>query len=203
MALASILMTAVAFAFLRNQLVPITRMAAAAEAFGRGQNLPFKPRGAAEVRAAGMAFLDMRARIERQIEQRTLMLSGVSHDLRGPLTRMKLGLSLMDQTEETEAILGDVQEMQRLVDAFLAFARGDAQEETVSVDPAELLAQVMAKTQRGGQSVALGVCTGQGQVRMRPQAVTRALDNLIGNALRYGTKARLCFALTERSLRFV
>ena len=203
MALASILMTAVAFTFLRNQLVPITRMAAAAEAFGRGQDLPYKPRGAAEVRAAGMAFLDMRARIERQIEQRTLMLSGVSHDLRGPLTRMKLGLSLMDQTEETEAILGDVQEMQRLVDAFLAFARGDAQEETVSVDPAELLAQVMAKTQRGGQSVALGVCTGQGQVRMRPQAVTRALDNLIGNALRYGTRARLCFVLTERSLRFV
>ncbi len=203
MALASILMTAVAFAFLRNQLVPITRMAAAAEAFGRGQNLPYKPRGAAEVRAAGMAFLDMRARIERQIEQRTLMLSGVSHDLRGPLTRMKLGLSLMDQTDETEAILGDVQEMQRLVDAFLAFARGDAQEETLSVDPAELLAQVVAKTQRGGQVVSVGPCAGQGQVRMRPQAVTRALDNLIANALRYGTKARLSYALTDRSLRLV
>ena len=203
MALASILMTGVAFVFLRNQLVPITRMAAAAEAFGRGQNLPYKPRGAVEVRAAGMAFLDMRARIERQIEQRTLMLSGVSHDLRGPLTRMKLGLSLMDQTDETEAILGDVQEMQRLVDAFLAFARGDAQEETLSVDPAELLAQVVAKTQRGGQAVSVGPCAGQGQVRMRPQAVTRALDNLIANALRYGTKARLSYALTDRSLRLV
>ncbi len=203
MALASILMTAVAFVFLRNQLVPITRMAAAAEAFGRGQNLPYKPRGAVEVRAAGMAFLDMRARIERQIEQRTLMLSGVSHDLRGPLTRMKLGLSLMEETDETAALMDDVQEMQRLVDEFLAFARGDAQEEPSLVDPALLLAEIMAKTQRGGQDVSMGACSGQGQMRLRPQAVTRALDNLIGNALRYGTKARLSFHLTDRALRLV
>ena len=203
MALASILMTAVAFVFLRNQLVPITRMAAAAEAFGRGQNLPYKPRGAVEVRAAGMAFLDMRARIERQIEQRTLMLSGVSHDLRGPLTRMKLGLSLMEETDETAALLHDVQEMQRLVDEFLAFARGDAQEEPSLVDPAHLLAEIKAKTQRGGQDVSMGACRGQGQMRLRPQAVTRALDNLIGNALRYGTKARLSYHLTDRALRLV
>ncbi len=203
MALASILMTGVAFAFLRNQLVPITRMAAAAEAFGRGQNLPYKPRGAVEVRAAGMAFLDMRARIERQIEQRTLMLSGVSHDLRGPLTRMKLGLSLMDQTQDTAALLDDVEEMQRLVEEFLAFARGDAQEETVLVDLADLVAQVLAKTRRGGQALSLGPCQGQGQVRLRPQAVTRALDNLIGNALRYGTQARLSYHLTDRSVRLV
>ena len=203
MALASILMTGVAFAFLRNQLVPITRMAAAAEAFGRGQNLPYKPRGAVEVRAAGMAFLDMRARIERQIEQRTLMLSGVSHDLRGPLTRMKLGLSLMEETDDTAALLDDVQEMQRLVDEFLAFARGDAQEEPSLVDPAQLVADIVAKTQRGGQDVSLGACSGQGQVRIRPQAVTRALDNLVGNALRYGTQARLSYHLTDRSLRLV
>lgn len=203
MALASILMTGVAFAFLRNQLVPITRMAAAAEAFGRGQNLPYKPRGAVEVRAAGMAFLDMRARIERQIEQRTLMLSGVSHDLRGPLTRMKLGLSLMDQTQDTAALLDDVEEMQRLVEEFLAFARGDAQEETVLVDLADLVAQVLAKTRRGGQALSLGPSQGQGQVRLRPQAVTRALDNLIGNALRYGTQARLSYHLTDRSVRLV
>eukprot|EP01036_Dinobryon_divergens_P021108 gene21108-28972_t len=147
-------------------------MAAAAEAFGRGQNLPYKPRGAVEVRAAGMAFLDMRARIERQIEQRTLMLSGVSHDLRGPLTRMKLGLSLMEETDETAALMDDVQEMQRLVDEFLAFARGDAQEEASLVDPAYLLAEIMAKTQRGGQDVSLGDCSGQGLMRLRPQAVT-------------------------------
>lgn len=203
MMVASVLMTGIAFVFLRNQLVPITRLALAAEAFGRGQNLPYKPRGAVEVRAAGMAFLDMRARLERQIEQRTLMLSGVSHDLRGPLTRMRLGLSLMDQNEDTAALLDDVQEMQRLVDEFLAFARGDAQEDTVVVNPADLAAQVAAKIQRGGQSVSLGACSGQGQVCLRPQAVLRALDNLLGNALRYGTQARLSYHLTERTLRFV
>ncbi len=203
MGLASVLMTAVAFAFLRNQLVPITRMAAAAEAFGRGQNLPYRPRGATEVRAAGIAFLDMRARIERQIEQRTLMLSGVSHDLRAPLTRMKLGLSLLPEDDETLALLDDVHDMQRLVDEFLAFARGDALEETVPVDPAALMAQVIDKARRGGQQVTLAACSGQGTLMLRQQAVTRALENLIGNAVRYGTQARLAYELSERTLRLV
>lgn len=203
MLLASVLMTAVAFIFLRNQLVPITRMAAAAEAFGRGQNLPYKPRGAIEVRAAGTAFLDMRARIERQIDQRTLMLSGVSHDLRGPLTRLKLGLSLLPQDEETEALLGDVDDMERLVDEFLAFARGDAMEETLPSDPIELVTQVVEKARRGGLAVTLGPCEGGGLVALRPQAVARALDNLIGNAVRYGSQAVVSAVMTERSLRLV
>lgn len=203
MLLASVLMTAVAFVFLRNQLVPITRMAAAAEAFGRGQNLPYKPRGALEVRAAGMAFLDMRARIERQIEQRTLMLSGVSHDLRGPLTRLKLGLSMLPEDEETQALLGDVDDMERLVNEFLAFARGDAMEDTVLTDPIELVTQLVEKARRGGLAVTLGPCEGAGQVALRPQAVTRALDNLIGNAVRYGRRAEVSAVMTERSLRLV
>ena len=202
MLLASVLMTAVAFVFLRNQLVPITRMAAA-EAFGRGQNLPYKPRGAIEVRAAGTAFLDMRARIERQIEQRTLMLSGVSHDLRSPLTRLKLGLSMLPEDEETAALLGDVEDMERLVNEFLAFARGDAMEETALVDPAALVAQVVDKGRRGGLAVTLGPGAGAGQVRLRPQAVMRALDNLIGNAVRYGKRAVVSAHMTERSLRLV
>ena len=109
----------------------------------------------------------------------------------------------MEETEDTEALLSDVQEMQRLVDEFLAFARGDAQEEPSLVDPAQLVADIVAKTQRGGQDVALGACHGQGRLRIRPQAVTRALDNLLGNALRYGTKARLSYHLTDRSLRLV
>ena len=135
-ALASILMTLVAYVFLRNQLSPITRLAAAAEAFGRGQNLPYRPRGALEVRAAGSAFLDMRARIERQTQQRTLMLSGVSHDLRAPLTRLKLGLAFLSEDADTDALKRDVRDMERLVDEFLAFVRGDATEETQEADPA-------------------------------------------------------------------
>ncbi len=201
MVLASVLMTGVAYVFLRNQLSPITRLAAAAEAFGRGQNISYKPRGALEVRAAGNAFLDMRARIERQTQQRTLMLSGVSHDLRSPLTRLKLGLSFLPEDAETAALKRDVEDMQRLVDEFLAFARGDAMEETALVDPAALMAQVVDKARRGGLAVALGDCSGTGQVRLRPQAVMRALDNLIGNAMRYGKRAELSYALTDRSLR--
>ncbi len=203
MGLASVLMTAVAFAFLRNQLVPITRMAAAAEAFGRGQSVPYRPRGALEVRAAGTAFLDMRARIERQIEQRTLMLSGVSHDLRGPLTRLKLGLSLLDEDSETRALKGDVEDMERLVNEFLAFARGDVMENSALVDPALLVDLVVEKARRGGLAVTLGACQGSGMVRMRPQAVARALENLLGNAVRYGSRGVISYALTERTLRLV
>ena len=113
MILTGILMTAVAFIFLRNQVRPIRRLARVAEAFGKGRVDPYRPSGALEVRAAGRAFLDMRARIERQIEQRTMMLSGVSHDLRTPLTRLKLGLSMLDAGEDTEDLLRDVEEMER------------------------------------------------------------------------------------------
>ena len=201
MVVASALMTGVAYVFLRNQLSPITRLAAAAQAFGRGQTMAYRPRGALEVRAAGNAFLDMRARIERQTQQRTLMLSGVSHDLRSPLTRLKLGLALLPEDAEIRALQHDVEDMQRLVDEFLAFARGDALEESALVDPGLLVAQAVAKARRGGLAVGLGECTGSGEVRLRPQAVMRALDNLIGNALRYGSRAELSYALTDRSLR--
>ena len=200
-ALAGVLMTAVAYVFLRNQLSPITRLAAAAEAFGRGQMLPYRPRGALEVRAAGSAFLDMRARIERQTQSRTLLLSGVSHDLRAPLTRLKLELAFLPEDADTAALQRDVSDMERLVDEFLAFVRGDATEETEEADPAALVAEVVVRAQRGGLAVTQGVCSGAGRVRMRPQAIARALDNLVGNAVRYGTRAEVSFALTDRALR--
>ncbi len=197
----SVLMTFIAYIFLRNQLRPITRLAIAAEAFGKGQTVDYRPRGAQEVRAAGMAFLDMRNRIERQIEQRTMMLSGVSHDLRTPLTRLKLGLSMLSEDEDAAALSRDVTDMERLVDEFLAFARGDAMEEPVNTDPAALVSLVVGDARRAGQNVSEGRLDGQGRVLMRPMAVRRALDNLIGNAVRHGTRAEVSLALTERALR--
>ena len=198
----SVLMTIIAYLFLSNQLRPIARMAEAANAFGKGQVIPYAPRGATEVRAAGHAFLDMRSRIERQIEQRTLMLSGVSHDLRTPLTRLRLGLAMLPEEEETRDLLADVAEMERLVDEFLAFARGDATEAVEPTDPVALLQRIVDNAARTGQAVALRVDGVIGQVPMRPQAVTRALENLVGNALRYGDRADLSVAMGSNWLRF-
>jgi two-component system, OmpR family, osmolarity sensor histidine kinase EnvZ len=201
MVVTSILMTLVAGIFLRNQLRPVARLARAAEAFGRGQSVPYKPRGAAEIRAAGMAFLDMRSRIERQIEQRTMMLSAVSHDLRTPLTRMRLGLAMLPQDDDTAALTRDLAEMERMVDDYLAFARGDATEDAVPTDPVALAAQAVADARRAGHAVRIGQTDGRGDVALRPQAIRRALDNLIGNAVRHGTQGVVDVVLTDRALR--
>ncbi len=200
----SVLMTLVAIYFLRMQLRPITRLALAAEAFGKGQHLPYRPRGAQEVRAAGKAFLDMRGRIERQIEQRTLMLSGISHDLRTPLTRMKLGLAMLPEDDETRALAGDVAQMQRMVDEFLAFVRDDAMEEARPADPAALAMAVVENAVRAGHDVRwLPPAGAAGMLSLRPMAVARALDNLVGNAVRHGTRAEVSLLLGERSVRLV
>lgn len=196
------LMTYVAFLFLRNQLRPIRRLAEAAEAFGRGRNIPYRPAGADEVRAAGAAFLDMRARIERHIEQRTMMLSGVSHDLRTPLTRLKLGLAMLGDDPEVRALERDVDAMRRMLDGFLAFARADAQAgETVETDPAALAREAVADAVRMGQNVTLGAIEGEGTGQWRAEAVRRALDNLIGNAVTYGHRARVSVTVFDRSVR--
>ncbi|MBS0122588.1 ATP-binding protein [Thetidibacter halocola] len=195
------LMTVIAFLYLRNQLRPITRLARAAEAFGRGRIVPYTPGGAVEVRAAGNAFIDMRARIERQIEQRTLMLSGVSHDLRTPLTRLRLGLSLLDDADR-EPLERDVEDMQRLIDAFLDFARGDVQAgEAEAVDPVALVEGIVADAQRAGQAVTLAEAEGVGTVTLRPAAMRRAVENLIGNAVRYGETCTVSVRVTPKSLR--
>ena len=199
----SALMTLIAFLFMRNQLTPITRLAGAAEAFGKGQTVPYRPRGATEVRAAGNAFLDMRARIERQIESRTLMLSGVSHDLRTPLTRLKLGLAFLPEDDETAALQRDVADMERLVDEFLAFVRGDAMEAPEPVDPADLVRRAVENAVRAGQAVTLGPLAAAGPVRLRPQAVMRALENLIGNAVRYGKMAEVSLSVNDRMVKLV
>ncbi len=198
MLVVSLLMTVIAYLFLRNQLRPIRRLARAAEAFGRGQVVPYRPAGALEVRAAGRAFLEMRARIERQTESRRLMLSGISHDLRTPLTRMRLGLSILPDDPETRdeiaAMERDVAEMGKLVDAFLASVRDEAtQGPSEEVDLGDLVGLIVEDAGRGGQAVRLIARPAPGQVLLtcRPDSLRRALENLIGNAMRYGRKAEV------------
>ena len=195
------LMTAISYFYLRKQLRPITRLASAAEAFGRGRHEPYKPSGAREVRAAGNAFVDMRARIERHIEQRTLMLSGVSHDLRTPLTRLRLELALLD--DETRAPMQrDIDEMERLLDAFLDFARSSQQEGPAQpTDPVALVRQVVEDSTRAGHDVRLAEVEGEGEIGLRSDAVRRAIENLVGNAVRYGSRAEVSVQLGPKSLR--
>lgn len=198
----SVLMTTIAYFFLRNQLRPIKRMASAAAAYGKGRIKPFTPSGALEVRAAGMAFLDMRNRLEKQTQSRTMMLSGISHDLRTPLTRLRLGLSMLDG-EDVDDLLRDVDDMQRQLDAFLDFARDEAGDSPEWCKPRALIDAVVADAVRSGQAVTLvDAVGGNDPTSLRPMAVRRALENLIGNALRYGTKAELRLYVTDRMVRF-
>ena len=194
-------MTLIAYFYLRNQLRPIKRMAEAAEEFGKGRHSQYAPSGATEVRAAGQAFLEMRARIERHIEQRTLILSGVSHDLRTPLTRLKLGLSMMDD-DDADAMKADVEDMQRLLNEFLEFARRDLEstQEVEGVDPLALVREIVATNQDRGIPISAGSLSGEGFVQMRPISIQRALGNLIGNAARFGDKITISANLTPRVL---
>lgn len=197
-----VLMTLIASIYLRNQLRPIKRLARAAEGFGRGRHDPYTPGGAIEVRAAGNAFVDMRNRIERQIEQRTLMLSGVSHDLRTPLTRMRLGLSMLDE-DDAAPLLQDVDDMQRMLDEFLNFAKGASEGEPEDIEPHSFVQQIVSDAQRAGRDVTLLDPEGEGtgEVKLRKVAMRRAVDNLISNAVRYGARAEVSVMLSDKTLR--
>jgi len=183
----SVVVLAIAILFLRNQIRPIVGLADAADAFGKGREAPnFRPRGAREVRRAAAAFLEMKGRIERAIEQRTTMLAGVSHDLRTVLTRFKLELALNGDSPETEAIKRDVDEMAAMLEAYLAFARGDTGEQSASNDIAGLLEELKLDTERHGHRATVAF-HGKPEVTVRPAAFKRCLANLVSNAARFAS----------------
>jgi two-component system osmolarity sensor histidine kinase EnvZ len=183
----SLVLLFVAILFLRNQIRPILKLAEAAESFGKGRDIAFRPRGAREVRSAGRAFIEMKVRIERAIEQRTTMLNGVSHDLRTVLTRFKLSLALTPPSPETEALKRDVDEMARMLEDYLAFARGDAGEAAAPTDIRALLEDLKLDTERHGHATAIDI-SGDPTVIVRPNAFKRLLSNLVGNAARHGRR---------------
>ncbi|MBO1022304.1 HAMP domain-containing protein [Methylobacterium sp. SD274] len=182
----SLVLLGVAILFLRNQIKPILRLADVAESFGKGREIEFRPRGAREVRQAGHAFIEMKRRIERAMEQRTTMLNGVSHDLRTIITRFKLSLALVEQTSEVEDLQRDVDEMSRMLEAYLAFARGDSGEAAVSTDMRAMLDDLRTDVERLGAHVAEVEFDGRAMVTLRPDAFRRCLFNLAANAARYG-----------------
>jgi len=184
----SIILLIIATIFMRNQIRPIRRLAVAAERFGKGRDVPFfKVEGAREVRQAARAFIDMKERLQRQIQQRTTMLAGVSHDLRTPLTRMKLQLELM-QGDDVADLKSDIADMERMIGAYLQFARGDGAEEPVRTNLKDLLDQAAKGMNREQERVFVDAQEDL-TLLLRPVAFARCVGNLVSNALQYGKNA--------------
>lgn len=197
----SLVLITVAVLFLRNQIRPILNLAEAAERFGRGQPAPeeFKVRGAREVRLAAQSFIEMRDRIERHVEQRTTMLAGVSHDLRTVLTRFRLQLAMLGDRPEAESLSADIDEMQQMLEDYLAFAKGDAGEQPVEFDLAELLQEVTEATDGSKAPIALDAPASIPLVARR-NAIKRAVLNLTSNATRFARTVRITARRGPRSI---
>src|SRR6185312_5730242 len=190
LALATMLLTAVAVLFIRNQVRAIERLADAADAFGRGADVAFKPYGAKEVRQAGQSFLAMKNRIQRHVDQRTTLLASVSHDLRTPLTRLKLELALAEPGARVEAMKRDLAEMEHMIDEYLAFARGEGGEALARIDLAPLLSAVSEGAVRAGAEVSVDADPDLAAT-VRPNAIKRALSNLVMNAAAHGERVEV------------
>lgn len=194
----------IAAIFLRNQIRPILELAKAAQDFGLGRDIKnFRPRGATEVRSAGLAFMDMRRRIARHVEQRTAMLAGVSHDLRTILTRFKLELAVLGDNPKVHPLKEDVDEMQRMLEDYMAFVKGDGDEQVVSVSVPETVAATIEAVERDRPDSDSIIETGslpQERVLLKPNAFKRLMANLIGNAARYGTRVKVTGEIKDERL---
>jgi two-component system, OmpR family, osmolarity sensor histidine kinase EnvZ len=199
----TVILSAVAIIFMRNQLRPIRRLAIAADRFGKGRDMPgFRPHGAEEIRQAAEAFIEMRDRIRRQIQQRTEMLAGVSHDLRTPLTRMKLQLAMLGDGPDIDELRNDVEEMRQMIDAYLAFARGEGTEEATPTDLAAFLEEVVVAARREGADITFDAPESH-VLPLRREAMRRCLANLLSNARRHAQHVRLSVAQDDTAVALV
>jgi len=200
----SIILLAIAIIFMRNQIRPIRRLAIAAERFGKGRDVPFfKLEGAREVRQAAKAFMDMRARIDRQIQQRTAMLAGVSHDLRTPLTRLKLQIEMMPDTSDVKDMKNDIQDMEKMIDAYLQFSKGEGQEQPERTDLNDLISRAAASA-RKDDALKLDIDFKQDITMMlRPVAFERCMSNLINNASKYSDHIRISAGQDEQFVHII
>jgi two-component system osmolarity sensor histidine kinase EnvZ len=198
----ALILLAIAFLFLRNQVRPIERLARAADMFGKGRPVAdFKPYGATEVRRAAQAFITMRERIDRYVHQRTEMLAGVSHDLKTPLTRMKLALAMMHDDTELRALKADIAEMEHMLDDYLAFARGEGGEESEDSDLSELVrdtAVAAAKARAAGENRLRVTAPDHMHLMMKKAALRRCLTNLVDNALKAGRQVCVTLSKNDR-----
>ena len=192
MVVTSLILIGISVLFIRGQIRPITALAKAAESFGKGQKMPenFAPRGADEIRKASLAFILMRERIERHVEQRTAMLSGVSHDLRTVLTRFKLQLALLGDDKELEPLHQDVNDMQSMLEGYLAFARSEAEEDVGTVYLSEVMRRIEMHAELENKGFVYTI-EGRDEIRVRPNAFNRLLSNLISNAWRHAENVRV------------
>lgn len=200
---ASLILIGISILFLRGQIKPILLLTQAAEAFGRGQkNIAYSPRGAEEIRRAGLAFILMRERIERQIDQRTTMLNGVSHDLRTILTRFKLQLALAGDNPDLEGLDKDVDDMQSMLEAYLAFARNDSEESMGDLAIRPLFEKIEAEFAMHDKTMRFDLGAIE-HLQVRPGAFTRVIDNIAGNALRYADHLDVKIITAPRSYMIV
>jgi two-component system osmolarity sensor histidine kinase EnvZ len=185
----------ISIVFMRNQIRPIRRLSVAAERFGKGADVqPYKPTGASEIRRATEAFFSMKERITRAVQQRTAMLAGISHDLRTPLTRMKLQLAMMPEGPDSEALRADIADMEQMVEGYLAFMRGEGDEASSKADLVQLLERIVGNAARQNFMVGLEAPKSL-EIEIRAGALERAITNLVENARKYAHTARMTLNL--------
>ena len=200
----SVLLFLVSVLFLRIQVRAIADLARTSENFGKGiYDDGFKPYGSSEVRKAGFAFLTMKERIFKQIKERTQMLAGISHDLRTPLTRMKLLVTMMPNSEDKQGVLTDIDEMEKMLNGYLAFVRGEGDEVAAPTDVCALIKGIVDRFSTKKTKIKLRLPEEPVEVVAKEQALRRAITNIVANADRYGKKIVITLETAARRVRII